>query len=65
MKTKWKPTKETIILAFGELANGVGSIGLPQSERDLVTNMCFARRDLQLALLGYGKKPDKRKRLAV
>lgn len=57
MGGKWKPSREGIESAFNELAMAVSQIDLPQSDRQIVLDLCHARRDMQLALLGY-RRPD-------
>lgn len=53
MGGKWKPSREGIECAFNELASGIARIDLPRSDCQIVLDLCYARRDLQLALLGY------------
>ena len=54
---KWKPSREGIESAFSELSIGIAIIDLPRAECQIVLDLCDARRDLQLALLGY-RRPD-------
>lgn len=57
-RTKWRPARDELIAAFGELAMRVRALNYPSWERDIVINLCYARRDLQLALVGYDAGPQ-------
>lgn len=53
MSEKWKPSREGLEHAFAELSMAISQIDMPRSDCQIVLDLCFARRDLQLALLGY------------
>ena len=58
-RTKWHPTRDELIQTFAELSLRVKARGHPQRETNLVIDLCYARRDLQLALLGYSRGPPR------
>lgn len=56
-RTEWPPTRDELIHTFGELAIRVRASGYARAETKLAIDLCYAKRDIQLAMLQYEPGP--------